>query len=179
VKLLLPRMYSLALATLLLTAPACSQVQSIVGSQPAASPPPQGARAVSVSVQPIRQGPISLILTYSGTIQPTQQLSIAPRTAGRIEKVHFDVGSVVKTGDKLVTLDKVLLEASARQAEAGMAVAQARVDTVKAGARAEDIAQERAQRFGHSDRGRGSRFCPVGIAARPDRPPQAAADPKR
>jgi RND family efflux transporter MFP subunit len=138
------RWYAFALGALLLTAPACNQVQSLVGSPPAATAAPQAARAVTVSVQPVRQGPISLILTYSGTIQPTQQLSIAPRTAGRIEKVFVDVGSVVKSGDKLATLDRTLLESSVRQAEAGVAVAQAKVDTVKGGPRAEDVTQAEA-----------------------------------
>ena len=146
-KLLLPRWCPLALALVLLVSPGCAQIQAIQGIVGGASPTPaapQGARAVTVSVQPVRQGPIALVLTYSGAIQPVQQLNIVPRTSGRIDKVLVDVGSKVKTGDKLVTLDTSLLDASVKQAEAGVAVAQARVDTIKAGARAEDIVQAEA-----------------------------------
>ena len=144
VKLSMPRWYAIALTSLLVATSSCSQVQSVVAPQSAASPVSQASRAVTVSVQPVRQGPISLVLIYSGTIQPVQQLGIAPRTAGRIEKVHVDVGSSVKAGDKLVTLDRTLLESSVRQAEAGVAVAQARLESIKAGPRAEDVAQAEA-----------------------------------
>ncbi|HEY3108945.1 MAG TPA: efflux RND transporter periplasmic adaptor subunit [Chloroflexota bacterium] len=104
----------------------------------------QGA-GVPVVVTPATTGKISASLTFSGAITPVQQTSLVPKTAGRIEKIMVDVGDQVKAGQPLVQLDHGSLDAAVKQAEANVQSAQARLSTVMAGARPEDVGAAQAQ----------------------------------
>ena len=104
----------------------------------------QGA-SVPVVVTPAATGKISAALTFSGAITPVQQTNLVPKTAGRIEKILVEVGDQVKAGQSLVQLDHGSLDAAVKQAEANVQSAQARLSTVMAGARPEDVGAAQAQ----------------------------------
>ena len=81
--------------------------------------------------------------TVSGYIE-ADDINIAAETSGRITQINADEGDYVKAGQVLVTLDTALLDAQMQQAEAKVATAKAQLAKVKAGVRAEDIANAEA-----------------------------------
>jgi multidrug efflux pump subunit AcrA (membrane-fusion protein) len=66
-------------------------------------------------------------------------------TSGRIVTVAVARGDEVQPGDVLVTLETDLLQAHVRQAEAALAVAQAKLALAEAGPRPEEVAMAEAQ----------------------------------
>jgi RND family efflux transporter MFP subunit len=102
---------------------------------------PQVASAVSVKTASVSQGPIGSSLSYSGDVKAASSVSVLPKGSGRIESLPVDVGSRVSKGDSLAVLDSASLRASLSQAEANLAAAQAKYDSLAAGPRAEAVSQ--------------------------------------
>ncbi len=105
----------------------------------------RAAQAVLVSTSVAQEGDIANVLTYPGTVQPPAQVPIAPRTVGRVEKINVDVGDSVKAGDVLAEMERSSLQAQVAQAEANLAAARARLETVLAGSRPEEVQAAEAQ----------------------------------
>jgi RND family efflux transporter MFP subunit len=122
----------------------CTQIPGLGGGTTQRPAGAAGGRAVTVSVQPAKEGPISMILPYAGSVQAIDQVNVVSKVSGRIEKALVDVGATVKAGDVLATLDRTSLDPGVKQAEANLAVAQAKLSTIQAGSRPEDIAQAEA-----------------------------------
>jgi multidrug efflux pump subunit AcrA (membrane-fusion protein) len=78
-------------------------------------------------------------ISASGFIE-VRQVSVAPEVSGRIARLAVDEGDAVLQGDVLVEIDTDLLDAQIVEAQAAVAMAQAQLDRVAAGARAEEIA---------------------------------------
>ncbi|MDA0301068.1 MAG: efflux RND transporter periplasmic adaptor subunit [Chloroflexi bacterium] len=116
-------------------------VQRATGGEPTAAPP---AAAVPVQVTAAKAGEIRTVLTYSGAIQSSQQVSLAPRLAGQLASVQAEVGMVVKQGDVLATLDAGTLPAQLQQAQASLSSALARLQLMLDGPRAADVAAAEA-----------------------------------
>ena len=115
------------------------------GKAPAAAPvAPTSAPPVAVTADTVRRGDIQQTLAYSGEIRARQQISVLPKATGRVEHVLVDTGSQVKTGDVLVVLDQDAPRIQVLQARSALAQAQARLATLSAGPRAEDVAAGRA-----------------------------------
>ncbi|HIQ04640.1 MAG TPA: HlyD family efflux transporter periplasmic adaptor subunit [Anaerolineae bacterium] len=83
-------------------------------------------------------------LTASGTIE-AEMVDVTSELGGRIVALYVDEGDQVAAGQLLVQLDDTLLRAQLAQAEAAVALAQAQLDLLKAGARPEAIRQAEAQ----------------------------------
>ena len=107
---------------------------------PAVSPTPE--RQVEVKTAPVQKTDLVSSLNYSGDVKTRANLTIVPKSSGRVEKLNVDVGSKVKAGDVIAELDKDTTSLAIRQAEAQLLSAQARLETMKAGARPEAIQQE-------------------------------------
>src|SRR5438105_4290070 len=115
------------------------------GKAPAAAPvAPTSAPPVAVTADTVRRGDIQQTLAYSGEIRARQQISVLPKATGRVEHVLVDTGSQVKTGDVLVVLDQDAPRIQVLQARSALAQAQARLATLSAGPRAEDVAAAQA-----------------------------------
>lgn len=114
----------------------------IRSSQAGATPVAVGP--VPVQVLQMRPAPIRNVVTYSGAIQASRQVNIAPRAAGQIQTLRVDVGSVVKAGDVLAQVDPTTLPAQVQQAQAALLSAQARLDLVLAGAKPVDVTAAQA-----------------------------------
>ena len=99
-----------------------------------------GQPSVPVQVAEVKNGAIRSTLTYSGNIQSSQQVNLAPRTGGQVAAVFVDVGTVVKAGDRLAALDAGTLPSQVAQAQASRDAAQSRLDSMLAGSRSGDIA---------------------------------------
>lgn len=113
----------------------------------ACAPTPAGQAPpvlISVKTAPVESTNISGTVAYSGSVASRATVNLIPRAAGQITILNVDVGSVVKKGDVIAELDHAVQDAQVSQAEAGLAVAKAKLGTVEAGPRAELVAQAEA-----------------------------------
>ncbi|MBI2912096.1 MAG: biotin/lipoyl-binding protein [Chloroflexi bacterium] len=111
----------------------CNQ-EAIPGQTPAGAP--GGTR---IQVAEVRRGSLAPRVLFSGNVQARQQVTVAPRAAGRIVSLPVDVGSVVRTGDALVELDRATQAAQLAQAQGALDAAEARLRSLEAGPRAEQV----------------------------------------
>src|SRR5690606_18790283 len=86
-----------------------------------------GSAAIPVEVELIRQGVLEQRRTFSGTLQPRAEASVAPKIGGRIERIFVDFGDPVRRGQVVAELDDAEAEQEVAQAEADLAVAEANV----------------------------------------------------
>lgn len=73
-----------------------------------------------------------------------RQVNLGFRVSGRLQSLSFDEGDTVPAGAVLAHLDPEPYQHALQQAQANVAIQQARVDQIHAGYRAEEIAQARA-----------------------------------
>ncbi len=76
----------------------------------------------------------------SGTLEAVE-VKVSAKVPGQIEKLFVDEGSQVKQGDTLAVLDHSTQEIQWRQAQAGVALADAQYQLLVHGARSEDLQQ--------------------------------------
>lgn len=117
--------------------PACA-------AQPAAPTTGAGALPIPVKIARAVRGSVAASLTYSGNIQTKAQVNVLPKIGGRIERLDVDVGSAVREGDVIAVIDSATLKTQVAQAEAALALAQARLATIEEGPRAAAVAQAEA-----------------------------------
>lgn len=78
--------------------------------------------------------------TFPGEVRASATADILSRTAGRLGAVLIKEGSVVAAGSVVARIDDPDLDLAIKQAEATLAVQQARLVQLRAGARAQEIA---------------------------------------
>jgi HlyD family secretion protein len=83
------------------------------------------------------------VLTGSGTIE-AEEVIVSAELGGKVVEITVDEGDEVRKGEVLVRLDRELLLAQKRQAEAAVERAAAELAKVQAGPRGEDIRQAQA-----------------------------------
>jgi RND family efflux transporter MFP subunit len=76
-------------------------------------------------VAPVRLIRLPNVETAVGTIRPVHETAIGARLLARVVEVNLKAGQVVNTGDVLIRLDDVDLQAKRRQAEAVLHAAEA------------------------------------------------------
>ena len=74
----------------------------------------------NVKVQKVSLGSISTQVQYASKLQAIQQVTVSPKTAGKIAAVNVDVGSKVTAGQVLFTLDTSELSAQLQQNQAAL-----------------------------------------------------------
>ncbi len=80
-----------------------------------------------------------------GTVQPRYRVDVASRIVATILAVHVDASDEVKKGDVLIELDDREIQAQLREAEAGVAAAQAEYDLrLRDYKRAKQLLEEKA-----------------------------------
>jgi len=84
---------------------------------------------------------ISREIEVTGDVVSTNAITVRAVVDGPIAFCPWREGDSVKQGERLVEIDRPLYREEVRSAEAALAVAQARLDDLKAGARPEEIAQ--------------------------------------
>jgi len=90
--------------------------------------PPSAAVATAVA----RRTAEPLLIEVTGGVAPKSSVSPGTKLLGRIEQVPVRVGDRVNRGQLLVLLERRDLEAAVRQAEAGVAMAEAESDNAEA-----------------------------------------------
>lgn len=83
---------------------------------------------VAVEVEPVRKGTIRDIGVYTGTLLPESQFTVAPKVAGRLEKILVDIGDEVQRGQLIAMLDDDEFVQQVDQARAELDVARANIE---------------------------------------------------
>lgn len=105
---------------------------------PVATP---AALVTSVGVAPAQQIDLRQVLSLTGDVKAKSEVSVLPKQSGRILSMAVDVGSKVQSGDPIAQIEHVNQDLALQQAKAQFLTAQARLDTIKAGPRPENVAQ--------------------------------------
>ncbi|WP_413709467.1 efflux RND transporter periplasmic adaptor subunit [Rhizobium sp. Rhizsp82] len=92
----------------------------------------RGGNEYSYTTQPVKRGDLTVLVTATGSVQPTEQVDISSELSGTVRDVNVDYNSTVKAGDVLAVLDTNKLEADVKSSRAKLASAKANV--TKAGA---------------------------------------------
>jgi len=87
----------------------------------------------------VSRGTITQEISESGQVQKGDKINLTFKNAGRIEKIYVVVGEEVKRGDVLAKLETTDLQIQLSEAESSLAVAQAKLNKLLAGATAEEI----------------------------------------
>ncbi|MFO7535499.1 MAG: efflux RND transporter periplasmic adaptor subunit [Kiritimatiellia bacterium] len=87
----------------------------------------RSASAVAVAVAPAGRETIREIRVLSGSIVPRSQFTAAPKIAGRLKKLHVDIGDTVRKGDLVAILDDEEYRQTVEQSRAELEVAKANV----------------------------------------------------
>ena len=85
-----------------------------------------------------RSGPA--VISASGTIESVE-VNVASKVSGQLLELTVEEGARVKAGDRLASVDHAAVDIQLRQAEAGVALAEAQLALLVQGARREDIGQ--------------------------------------
>ncbi|MEW6670603.1 MAG: efflux RND transporter periplasmic adaptor subunit [Thermodesulfobacteriota bacterium] len=84
-----------------------------------------GPVAVAVEIKPVSRGSIRDIRGFTGTLLARSQFVVAPKIAGRIKKLFFNIGDKVKQGQLVAVLDDEEYHQQVDQARAELEVAKA------------------------------------------------------
>jgi HlyD family secretion protein len=82
-----------------------------------------GPEAADSPTALVERGVIERVVVATGTIEPAIEVEVRPRIAGIIEHIAVKAGDDVEPGQLLIEIEKDLLEAQVREAQAGAEVA--------------------------------------------------------
>lgn len=100
-------------------------------SQKKETSPAEDFAATPVKVFKVRKQRISEKLVYTGTLEAWQRINITPDVGGKIAHIYAKEGDRVSKGQILAELDTQTVKLQLQQAEASLAVAQARFDDAR------------------------------------------------
>jgi len=94
----------------------------------------------------IKRGSLTVTVSATGTLQPTNQVEVGSEISGTIKTVEVDYNDAVKLGQVLARIDTAKLDAQVRQTAASLEAArakvlQARATVTEAGAKFERLVQ--------------------------------------
>jgi HlyD family secretion protein len=87
----------------------------------------------------VERGAIDVVVSASGSIRPVRQVDLTFETGGQVIEVPVEIGDQVQEGDLLVGLDRERLNLQVDQAETSVALAEAQLAKLKAGAAPDEI----------------------------------------
>jgi HlyD family secretion protein len=90
------------------------------------------ATATQYKTEQVKQGDLTVIVTATGTLKPTNSVDVGSELSGIVKTVEADYNSRVKVGQVLARLDTSKLEATITQTKASLESAQAKVLQTKA-----------------------------------------------
>jgi HlyD family secretion protein len=94
---------------------------------------------------PVKSESLTVRITASGTVQPTQTVNLSPKASGRLAALLVEQGDRVTQGQVIARMENSDITAQLMQAKARVAQAQAQLARIKAGNRPQDIAQAEAR----------------------------------
>lgn len=87
-----------------------------------------GPSLAAVAVGEIQRRDIAERRTFSGTLEPRRQFTVAPHVHGRVVRLLVDEGDTVQRGELIAVLDDEEYEQEEAQAQADLQVAQATLE---------------------------------------------------
>jgi HlyD family secretion protein len=87
---------------------------------------------IRYTTEPARRGDLTVTVTATGTLQPTNQVDVGSELSGTIRTVSVDFNDTVKVGQELAKLDTSKLESAVLQSRAAVESARAKVEQAKA-----------------------------------------------
>jgi RND family efflux transporter MFP subunit len=115
--------------------------QKITAAQPGSSRPANPATAVAT--QPVHRETLRDVRTFTGSVLPREQFVLAPKVAGRLEKLLVNISDPVRNGDLVARLENQEYLQQVEQARAELDVARANVAEA---ASARDVAAREFER---------------------------------
>src|SRR5207302_8040717 len=79
----------------------------------------------------VTRGPITQLVTATGTLNPVTNVQVGSQVSGNIQKLFADFNSQVKAGQTVAQIDPMLFQAAVTQAEGDLASAQAALELAK------------------------------------------------
>ena len=101
--------------------------------------------AASVLTAEASLGTIRAVVSANGTVASPTQSRLSFKIGGRLKEMLVAVGQQVSEGQALARIDDTDLVVAVQQAQAGLRSAEARLDLVRIGSRAEDLEASQAQ----------------------------------
>ncbi len=92
----------------------------------------EGGDAVQYLTQPAHRGSLTVTVTATGNIAPTNQVEVGSEVSGTVAKVNVDFNDRVRVGEVLAELDTSKLQAQVLQSRATLAAAKAKVQQTQA-----------------------------------------------
>jgi len=94
---------------------------------------------------PVTRGGLTVVVTATGSVQPTNKVDVSSELSGTVRKVLVDYNSAVTAGELLAELDTDKLKATADSSRAKLAAAKAKVQEMSATVveREKDLARKR------------------------------------
>jgi len=90
--------------------------------------------SASYQTATVARGPITQLVTATGTLNPVVNVQVGSQVSGNIQKLFADFNSQVKAGQVVAQIDPVLFQATVTQAEGDLANAQAALELAKVNA---------------------------------------------
>lgn len=91
-----------------------------------------GTAGQTFVTQPVTRGNLTVLVTATGSVQPTNKVDVSSELSGVVRKVLVDYNSVVKVGDVLAELDTDKLKATVESSRAKLLSARAKVSEAEA-----------------------------------------------
>jgi HlyD family secretion protein len=91
-----------------------------------------GDDGVRYSTEPARRGDLTVTVTATGTLQPTNQVDVGSELSGTVRTVSADFNDTVKVGQELAKLDTSKLDSAVLQSRAALESARAKVEQAQA-----------------------------------------------
>jgi len=85
----------------------------------------------SYLTEPVATGDLTVIVTATGSVQPTNKVDVSSELSGTVRKVLVDFNSIVKEGQLMAKIDPATYERKYARAEADLASAQASMALAK------------------------------------------------
>jgi HlyD family secretion protein len=76
---------------------------------------------------PVQRGDLALSVVATGSVVPVSTVEVKSKASGLVKNLMVEEGDAVRAGQTLIELDKELLQAQLREAEANLMAAQARL----------------------------------------------------
>lgn len=86
---------------------------------------------VSYQTAPVTRGPLTQLVTATGTLNPVVNVQVGSQVSGNIQKLFADFNSKVKAGDVVAQIDPAIFQATVTQAEGDLAAAQAALELAR------------------------------------------------
>src|SRR5437660_7539742 len=77
--------------------------------------------SASYQTATVTRGPITQLVTATGTLNPVTNVQVGSQVSGNIQKLFADFNSQVKAGQTVAQIDPMLFQAAVTQAEGDLA----------------------------------------------------------